>query len=622
MDYPDGPNLTKGIWVRDHPEILRELIREALDTALVSAVKGNPPAEQAGQDVIDSFFATSELVRDVDPDKPLDLELTRDVIHIDISGGSLNVEDRRLRDWPGMVDPLTTPQGSRALQTFRLASGAKVENGRLVRGNKILSDTMDRNLVFPENDWPSRLLITRSALAKHEELVYAEDPLCHHKDYRGWDLRGVHLFTATMADRTNYSDCITVSESAALKLSCYRRLSQTIVDTHPIHLLVKVGSDVKPDDVVAEIEEGIDKKGNPKVRQIRTRRLVSPARVVDLKIFETHMLGEPAQRVKIRYECTYTLTEGDKITTRHGNKGCIRIVSDRLMPEILVERRRISLAAARDLWYSVHKLTKGPQTPTGTQNQAGRKIRKKQLCASVCQLPHSDQNSSRRIQQDKAKKLDAEAHEPNGVAHQARRGEEGERPPEDPAELARQVPDVLYEAGKFWQLTWVRAEVLVHPYSIAKRRSFGLLREMMCNRLAKKRGSPVVTDHWGEAYNMRQLVAMKLGGKRKARVGGRILDYSVFAAPAYWLRLDMHAREQLAHMGNHKPLNFVGLNPDAGKVSGQRINPGVATIMHAKGLGAVHKYLHHENIENGAVQLMGDLMAVLAYSGQATRRKE
>ena len=215
LDYPKHPNLSSSIWVRDPNEIVLQLAGHALEIALVSAVHGNPPAEQAAQDVIDKFFATSPLLRQVDPDKKLDLEMTQDTIHIDISGDSLDPNDRLIKDWCGIVDPLTTPQGSRAMQTYRLARGARVENGRFIRGHRVMSESMERNLVFPENDWPARLLITRTAIAKHEEIVRCEDPWVHHVRYRPGDLRGIHLMTGIMGHKYNYQDCVVLSATAA-----------------------------------------------------------------------------------------------------------------------------------------------------------------------------------------------------------------------------------------------------------------------------------------------------------------------------------------------------------------------------------------------------------------------
>jgi len=506
VSYPRNPNRSEGIWVLDQHQIICNVIRQALNVALVSSVKGNPPAEQAGQDVIDKFFATGPLCREVDPDKKLDLELTRSAIHIDVAGNSLDVEDRRIHDWPGIVDPLTIPQGSRAMQTFRLAQDARVISGRIVRGSKIMSETMDRNLVFPENDRPVRLLLTRSALGGHEEVVDCEDPWVRSVDYREGDLRGKHMLTAIVADKTNYSDCISVSLSGAQKLACYRRKSQTIVDTHPVELKVRVGSVVQPGDVVAEIDEGL-KDGKTRIRKIRTHKLVTKAEVVEVSRTETHVLGEPAERIRIRYECVYTLTDGDKLTTRHGNKGVVRVVPDKNMPELEV------------------------------------------------------------------------------------------RPGE-----------------------WVKAEVLVNPFSFVSRRPHGAIREMVVNEIATREGEPVEVEHFGDEYTNLELYERGLDRKFSARVNGIPLKFPVFMGWLYWLRLEHHAREKLSATGSTKPLNFHGLNPDAGKVSGQRINLTTATVMHAKGLAATHEVLHKANVERGAVRMIEDLMSVLAYDGQGFTR--
>jgi len=501
-DYAARPNRAESICVHHHDEILRELVVAALGSALVSAVKGNPPAEQVGQDVIDRFFATSPLMRPVDPDKPLDMELAKDAIYIDIAGDSLDVEDRRIHNWAGIIDPLTTPQDYKAMKTFRLAGGATIVNDRIKRGKKLMCRTMEHCTAFVQNTKPTRILLTRSAFGKHEELVRWEDPLVCHVDYENGSLRGLHLYTAIMAGRYNYSDCLMISASAAQKMACYRRLNQSVVDTHTMELMVSHGATIKPDQDIIKIDEG-----RGKTRKVKARRLVTDAKLVGIKRTETHLLGEPAERIRLKYECMYLFDNGDKMTSRHGTKGVVRVVPDRKMPTV--------------------------QTPNGP----------------------------------------------------------------------------------------VIADVLLNPYSLRKRRPFGLHREMMLNALAMQENRQIRVRHFDDEYSMAQLVAMGLGEKHPVELKGRLLTNKVFAGYMYWLRLDMHARENLGVTGSTKPLNFIGLNPDAGKVSGQRLNLGMATVMHAKGLKETHKVLHAENVEQGAIRLIEDYMSVLAYSGQKRRRK-
>jgi hypothetical protein len=508
VDYPKHPNRTSSIWVRSQDEIIVDLIAQALDATLVSAVHRHPAAEQMGQQVIDDFFATSPLVRQVDTDKLLDLELTKDLVHLNVSEGSLDVEDRRIKDWAGILDLTTIPQGSKALQTFRLAGGAKVEKKRFVRGHRLLCSVMDRCTIFPENTRPARTLLTRSAFAKHEELLVWEDPLVAHHTYQSGDLRGVHLLTAFTPGKYNYSDCIMVSQSAAQKMACYRRVSQSITDTHPIDVVVNYGDEVDPEDHLMVIRCGVDEDGEPEARTVRASKIHKASRVVRIDKIRTHIIGEPAERVRIKFECVYGLHDGDKITSRHGTKGVVRVVPDNDMPR------------------------------------------------------------------------------------------------------------VLNEHGEFVQI-----EVIIHPLSLVGRRSLGVFREMMANQYALQCGEPLRVEHLSDEQSTQELAAMGFGEKRLATLRGRELPRPVYAAPMYWIRLDHHAREQSSACGPTKPLNFVGTNPDAGKVSGQRINLGVATVMHAKELEATHAQLHEANVEEGAVRLTRDLMSVLAFSGQASRRR-
>lgn len=321
INFGANPGSLAGISVKSVTDTLFTVLGQALDAALAGGI-----AEQLGQDTIDKFFAVSDLVRTVDRSKPLDLEMTRATVHIDISGDSLDVEDRKIKDWPGGLDVLTTPQGSKALQTFQLAKGAVVEGSRIKRGPNLLSEVMERCLLFPDSDKPSRLLITRSAIAGHERLLAAEDPRIRHISYKPGELRGIHLLTAIVATRVNYSDCIQISESAARKMACYRRLTQTVTDVKPITKKVKVGDTVEPGAVIAETMD----------RAVHTRRLCSNAMVTDITETITHIAGEPATRVRFEFDCVYDLTDGDKATTRHGNKGCVRIIPDREMPQLKI----------------------------------------------------------------------------------------------------------------------------------------------------------------------------------------------------------------------------------------------------------------------------------------------
>jgi hypothetical protein len=359
---------------------------------------------------------------------------------------------------------------------------------------------MNRCLLSPRNTKPSRLLITRSALAKHEQMLYDEDPWAAHVDYQSGELRGTHMLTAIMGGKYNYSDCVQISRTASQRLSCYRRLNQSIVDTHPIEVLVGEGSEVDPDDPVMIVTGGAtDSNGRPTNRLVRTRNLPTKAVVREVKRTQTHILGEPAERVRIKYECVYLMSDGDKLTTRHGNKGVAKVVADREMP----------------------------QTPDGKT-----------------------------------------------------------------------------------------VDVLIHPFSFIGRRPHGALREMMLNEMALQQGQPVRLAHFSHQLSMRELYELGFGKKTQLSLKGWELPLKTFVGYLYFLRLDMHAREQVSSCGLIKPKNFHGLNPDAGKVSGQRINLGTATVMHAKGLKETHRMLHIDNVERGAIRMVEDYMSVLAYKGQ------
>ena len=153
-----------------------------------------------------------------------------------------------------------------------------------------------------------------------------------------------------------------------------------------------------------------------------------------------------------------------------------------------------------------------------------------------------------------------------------------------------------------------------------------MLREMAANEVAvmnkeRFRVNHETTGREDEFLSSRWLIKNGYDEKCTARIRGQNLPHKVRFGWLYWMRLDMHAVEQASAVGCQKPLNFHGLNPDAGKVSGQRFNLGMATVMHAKGLERVHEKIHRANVEKGAVRMTAELMEVLAYNSQKKPRR-
>lgn len=482
--YRMEPGLARNIYVRRPSEVIGDMLEEAIGIGL--GVQQNP---KWAQDKVDMWFKTSPLLMQVEPMKAADMELARETIRLDIvhKNHRLDYQERILRprseggDYPGLLDPLTTPSGSKAGIVYRICNGVQIENRRLrmpPSQSSVFSKTMRACLLFPSNTRSNRLQIMRSNFGRHESLPKAEIPLVAHVSYDN-QLSGVHLVTAVTPWDNNYADAITISKSAADKLRCWRDRTVVVKDSQPIMSNLMVGDILQPDAVLAQTEGG---------KVISGTGLAAPAKVARIDMIPTRVSGQEAWKLRILLIAEYPLETGDKIITRHGGKGVVVVTPDEEMP--------------------------------------------------------------------------------------------------------------LTDEG-------VRVECIVHPRSIYARRAMGTLREMMMNRKIQTEGlGPVRVGHFNQQYSMEYLHDQRYGARCTLTVDGQSLPTKTFVAPLFWMRCDKHAREALSSTGADKPVNQHGRNPNSGKVSGQRLNIGMGTVLEAKGMKTLYQTMVRENVEPGALKLM------------------
>lgn len=490
--YRLHPGTFANIYMQSPEEVLGDALEESIGIAM-----GPPRNPKWAQDKLDLWFRTSELLLQVDPGKTNDVALARETIRLRVVHPSktMDYQERMplgpdLRgDYIGRIDPLTTPAGSQAGLVYRVCHGSYVWNRRLVPGqggdSSIFSKTMRECLVFPENTRPGRILIMRSNLASHEHLVKPEQPLVRHRSYRG-NLSGVHLVTAVMHWTDNFADCIIVSQSAAEKMVCYRTKTLVRKDVGHITPTISEGDWVKPGDIVGTIDPAYN-EAESKLKNIHVHNIYGPSEVTHLELLPTRVAGEPAWKLRASLRAVYPLETGDKIITRHGGKGVVKVIADEEMPQL-----------------------------------------------------------------------------PNGK----------------------------------------RVECIVHPRSIYARRALGTIREMMVNNALAGSGQPREVDHFSSYLSMQDLIDLGLGKGTQLTVDGIRLGQETFVGHLFWLRCDKHTREILSTIGRSKPCNQHGRNPDVGKVSGQRMNVGMATVMIAKGMTNTYAEIARRNVEPEAVTML------------------
>lgn len=316
-NYPKYPHKLAGVAIITRHEIWADILRAGLDKGLVGE-----PDESRAQIEVERQVALSPWFRRVDPWNLLDVMMTRSLIHIDVSGESRNVQDRILDDWQAKIDPLSTPQGDRILQTYQMARGSTSENGRITPGKSLFGAGMESCLVFPENNRPLRLLIARTALQFRELLVCSEQPMVRHHSYEDWMLSGRHLLTAVMSHPWNYEDCIVVSREAAAKLECFRFKTFSLYDTQPLSCNLQPGMHINEGRVLA-------KTTNPDGPTIE---IACPDKIMDtvfdVSLLHTRVVGQPGYKAHVTLVGKYDAVDGTKICTRHGNKGVIRIADN------------------------------------------------------------------------------------------------------------------------------------------------------------------------------------------------------------------------------------------------------------------------------------------------------
>lgn len=296
------------------------------------------------EDVVTSqvaaFFSNSPYIRLVsDYMRQCEFKaLSRTVV---LEGGGPAPSDRLPGNWAGLVDPYTSPTSEKVGLVYQLADGVEInKDGKLTKGSHVLSQMNKENSIFPLLA-PTQLYKVKSTFMRHLPLVSGEHPFVRSTEYSG-DLSGQHLLTALMADRFNQHDAITISRSAAVTFNAYLHKSQVILSRAPIKMSCKIGDTVSAGQMLAvalKYDNGLD---DFEKKSIKQNKLQGDAEVIDISHEESITGGVLVYRTRVLLRCVEPMQDGDKIITRHGAKGVVRILQDDSMP-LTEDGRRIDV---------------------------------------------------------------------------------------------------------------------------------------------------------------------------------------------------------------------------------------------------------------------------------------
>jgi hypothetical protein len=168
-----GGNLLTNITFYSFEDVVIRKLKEAFDSALKSYYYGGIFDVMNGQQVINTFFSSDDLFRDVSKHKPMEIERFKKSVLLDFR------EDQDITriipiDIDGKLDVISTPQGTdRICRHYGLSRGAEVVDRQIVRTpNKKhygFSDTFHKNCIFPENG--RRHLQISSNIATSEVII-------------------------------------------------------------------------------------------------------------------------------------------------------------------------------------------------------------------------------------------------------------------------------------------------------------------------------------------------------------------------------------------------------------------------------------------------------------------
>jgi hypothetical protein len=307
-----------GVLTRELQKIFAAALRDFYFT-------GNPPSSSGVRSRIARLFTSSKWCP-VLPDGSVGRKSLRELVYMDLP----ETIDLSVLSFPkklfGVLDPCSTSNGDKINRVYRLCQGVKIEkDGTAAPSGTDFCSTLADNAIGIDLV-PHRVNTLRTAFEASLDLVNPEKPwVCGEMH----DLSGVHLNTAVMDLKWwTWEDCIAISESAARRLQAIRTVQEVVETFTPMELKVKEGDSIMPGGQVLGI--GLSRENK---RQVFKATKVRHSGWIDrITASPTYMLGRPAIRYRFYIVSHVDAKTGDKVTTRAGTKGVLKVLPDHMMP--------------------------------------------------------------------------------------------------------------------------------------------------------------------------------------------------------------------------------------------------------------------------------------------------
>jgi len=315
-------------WLFDTPGhiVVRELQKAFAGAMRDFYFTGNPPSSDMLRRRIARIFSDSRWCP-VLGGGALAKKSLRELVYLDLPE-TLDLEVLRFpSELYGILDPTSTSSGEKVNRVYRLCQGVTINRQGVAKPSKVpFCSTLADNAISLDLV-PHRTNTLRTSFEAALDLVNPEEPWAAGEMH---DLQGVHLETALMDFKwLTWEDCIVVSRSAATKLKAVRQTQEVVETFGPLTLKVKEGDPVMPGGQLLGVGMSREGKRVPFV----ARKLYHQAWVEKVTACRTYVLGRPAIRYRFFLISHIEAKTGDKVTTRGGTKGVLKVVPDAQMPK-------------------------------------------------------------------------------------------------------------------------------------------------------------------------------------------------------------------------------------------------------------------------------------------------